>query len=168
MIKIASFFVWFLQSYNVLLVKHFLYLNVLRRHRFFNLCTRAQILLHLLYLIVNIFCNIHEVFFIKKLNIWTKTLSLINMIFSYFDYHLSFVNDILNFFIINYRQIHASIEALFILLGLCHAVVNAASVTRSIYKRYNRKFRNILIIIDRLFKKKKFILINFIKVNDVI
>ena len=131
MIRVAFSFVRFLQLYNVLLVKHFLYFNVLRRYRFFDSCTRIQILLYFLYLIVNIFCNISEVFFIKKLNTRTKTLSLINMMFSYFDYHLSFGSNMLNLFIINYRRIRASIEVLFILLDLCHAVVNAISVTKS-------------------------------------
>ena len=131
MIRVAFSFVRFLQSYNVLFVKHFLYFNVLRRHRFFERCTRVQVLLHLLYLIVNIFCSIFEVFFIKELDTRTRTLSLINMISSYFDYHLNFVNDILNLFIINYRRIRASIKVLFVLLDLCHVVVNAINIIKS-------------------------------------
>lgn len=102
MIKNASFFVRFLQSYNVILVKHFFYFNVSSRHCFFESCIRAQILLHFLYLIVNIFYNIFELFFIKELNTRTRILLLINMIFSYFNYYLSFVNDMLSLFIINY------------------------------------------------------------------
>ena len=60
-----------------------------------------------------------------------RTLSLINMISSYFDYHLSFVSDMLNLFIIKYWRIRASIEVLFVHLDLYHAVVNAVSVIKS-------------------------------------
>ena len=131
MIKVAFSFVRFRQLYNVLLVKQFLLLNILRRRRFFELCTWAQVLLHLLYLIVNIFYSIFEVSFIKELNTRSRTLSLINMISLYFDYYLSFVNDMLSLFIINYRWIRALIEVLFLFLDLCHAVVNIVNVTKS-------------------------------------
>ena len=131
MIRAASSFVRFLEPYSVMLVKHLLYPNVLPQHRFFGPCTRAQVLLHLLYLVVNIFCNIFGVSSIRELGTRTGTLSLINMIPSYFGYHLSFASDMLGLFIINYRRIRASTGALSVLLGLCHAVVNAASVTKS-------------------------------------
>ena len=131
MIRAASSFVRFLQPYSVLLVEHFLYPNVLRRHRFFGPCTRAQVLLHLLYLAVNIFCSIFGVSSIRELGTRTGTLSLINIIPSYFGYHLSFASDMLSLSVINYRRIRASTGALSVLLGLCHAVVNVASVIKS-------------------------------------
>ncbi len=131
MIRVAFSFVQFCRLYSVLLVRRFLYPNVLRWHRFFESYTRAQVLLHLFYLVVNIFCSVFEVFFIKELDTRTRTLLLINMIPSYFDYHLSFVNDMLSLFIINYWRIRASIEVLFVLFDLCYAVVNVASVTKS-------------------------------------
>ena len=130
-IKAASFFVRFLQPYSVLLVKYFLYLNVLRRHRFFGPYTREQVLLHLLYLAVNIFYSIFEVSSIRELGTRTGTLLLIHIIPSYFGYYLSFASDILGLSIINYRRIHTLTGALSVLLGLCHAVVNAASVIKS-------------------------------------
>ena len=131
MIRAASSFVRFLRPYSVLLVKHFLYPNVLRRHRFFGPWTRAQVLLHLLYLAVNIFCSIFGVSSIRELGTRTGTLSLINIIPSYFGHHLSFASDMLGLSIINYQRIRTSNRALSVLLGLCHAVVNVASVTKS-------------------------------------
>lgn len=83
MLRAASSFVRFFRPYSVLLMKHFLYPNVLRRHRFFGSYTRAQVLLHLLYLAVNIFYSIFGVSSIKELGTQTGTLSLINMIPAY-------------------------------------------------------------------------------------
>lgn len=131
MIRVASFFVRFFRPYSVLLMKHFLYPHVLRRHRFFGPYTRAQVLLHLLYLAVNIFCSIFGVSSIKELGTRTGTLSLINMIPSYFGYHLSFASDMLGLSIINYRRIRASTGAMSVFLGLFHAVVSVANVTNS-------------------------------------
>ncbi len=128
MISAASSFLRFFRPYTVLLVKHLLYPHVLRRHRFFGPWTRAQVLLHLLYLAVNIFCSIFGVFSVKELGNRTGILSLINMIPSYFGHHLSFVSDMLGLSIHNYRRIHASTGAMSVCLGLFHAVINVASV----------------------------------------
>jgi len=86
MIRAASSFVRFCRPYSVLLVRRFLYPNVLGRHRFFGPYTRAQVLLHLLYLAVNIFCSVFGVSSIRELDTRTGTLSLTNMITSYFGY----------------------------------------------------------------------------------
>ncbi len=48
--------------------------------------TRALVFLHLLYLTVNIYCSTFEVFTIKELGNRTGTMSLINIISTYFDY----------------------------------------------------------------------------------
>ena len=66
----------------------------------------------------SIFCSIIEVSSIRELGTRTGTLSLINMMPSYFGYHLSFASDMLVLSIINYRRIHASTGALSVLLGL--------------------------------------------------
>lgn len=131
MIRAVPFFVRFFRPYSVLLIKHFLYPHVLRRHRFFGPYTRAQVLLHLLYRAVNIFCSIFGVSSIKELGTRTGTLSLINMIPSYFGCHLSFASDMLGLSIINYRRIRASTGAMSVFLGLFHAVVSVANVTNS-------------------------------------
>ena len=131
MTRVAFSFLRFLRLYNVLLVKHLLYSQVLRRHDFLESWTRAYIFSHLLYLIVNIFCSTFEVFLIKELNNRTRTMSLINMISAYFDYHLSFISDILDLFILDYRRIHASIEVMFVFLDLFYVVVNVVSVINS-------------------------------------
>lgn len=145
MISVVFSFLRFFRFYIVLLVKNLLYLHVLRRHRFFESWTRAQVLLHLLYLTVNIFCSIFEVFFVKELDNRTGILSLINMILSYFDYHLSFVSNMLDLFILNYQRIHASIEVMFVFLSLFHAVINVVSVTNlKLFSVFNQLFEFIV------------------------
>jgi len=128
MMSAAASFVRYLRPYSVLLVKHFLYPRVLRRHRLFGPWTRAEVLLHFLYLAVNIFCSTFGVSTIKQLGNRTGTLSLINMIPPYFGYHLSFISDMLGVSILNYRRIHGSTGAMSVFLGLFHAVINIASV----------------------------------------
>jgi len=132
MIRAAFSFVWFLWLYSILLVKHFLYLNILWWHCFFEPCTQAQVLLYLLYLTVKIFCSTFKVFFIRELGTWMRTLSLINMISLYFGYHLNFTSDMLGLFIINYWRIHASTKVMSVFLSLFHTVVSEVSVTNSI------------------------------------
>ena len=129
-IRATLFFHQIFRPCSVLLAKHFLYPLVLRRHRFFGPWSRAQVILHLIYMAVNTFCSTFRVSSIKELGKRAGTLSLINMIPSYFGYHLSFISDMLGLSLITYRRIHASAGAMSVVLGLFHAVVNVASITK--------------------------------------
>ena len=112
----------------VFLVKHFFYPLILWQHCFFRLWSHAQVILHLLYMIMNTFCSTFRVSSIKELDNCTGTLSLINMISSYLNYHLSFISDILDLSLITYCCIHASADAMSVVLSLFHAVINVADI----------------------------------------
>ena len=119
----------FCRPYGVFLFKHLLYPLVLRRHRFFGPWTRAQVLFHLLYVAVNIFCGTFRVSTVAQAASRAGSLSLINMMPSYFGYHLSFVSDILGLSLSMYRRVHASTGAMSVFLGLLHAIINVANMT---------------------------------------
>ena len=127
-IRATSFFLRFSRPYGILLVKHLLYPRVLRRHRFVGPWTRAQVLAYIVYLAVNIICSTLRVSTVGELGTRTGTLSLINMIPTYFGYHLSFVSDILGLSILDYRRIHAWTGVMSVSLGLLHSVVSVAGI----------------------------------------
>ena len=126
-VRAALLFVQLLRPWNMFLAKFFFYPLVLRRHRFFGPWTRAQVFFHLLYLAVNIFCTTFQLSTVRELGDRAGTLSLINMMPSYFTYHLSFISDVLGLSLLTYRHIHASTGAMSVFLGLLHAIVNVAN-----------------------------------------
>jgi hypothetical protein len=116
-----------LQPY-MLLVKHFFYPLVLRRHRFFGPWTRAQVFCHLFYLTINLFCSTYQVSTVQEAGDRAGVLSLINIMPTCLGWHLSFISDILGLSLLAYRHIHASTGAMSVFLGLFHVGINMANI----------------------------------------
>ena len=132
-------------SCSVLLAKHFLYPLILQWYHFFGPWSWAQVILHLIYMTVNTFCSTFRVSSIKELGKRAGTLSLINMISSYFNYHLSFISNMLSLSLITYHHIHASAGAMSIVLDLFHAVINVASIIKlNLFSASDQLFRFIV------------------------
>ena len=129
MVRAALTFVRYFRPYNVLLMKHLLHRLALRRHRFFGPWTRAQVFFHLFYVATSIFCSTFRVSTVIEAATRAGTLSLVNMMPSYFGHHLSSVSDILGLLLLVYRRIHALTGAMSVFLGLFHAVVNVTNTT---------------------------------------
>ena len=55
-------------------------------------------------------------------------LSLINMVSAYFEFHMSFVSDLLSISLFKYRIFHASTEYISVLLDLLHVIMSDKSM----------------------------------------
>ncbi len=110
---------------RALLQKYFLLPMLIRRHRFVGPWNPAQISFQLIYLAANVFCASFKVHTAKEVSTRASHLSLINMIPTYFGFHLSFVCDLLNVPLTTYRLFHASTGTMSVLLGLLHVLIHA-------------------------------------------
>ena len=77
---------------------------------------------------VNIFYDIFRVSIIIQAASRAGNLSLINIIFFYFNYYLSFVSNILGLFLSIYRRVYVLTGAIIIFLGLLYAIINIANI----------------------------------------
>ncbi len=105
-IKDCSFIQQVLQSLNIIISRYLIYSLVVQRHRLLRSWSSVDILLQLLYISLNVFCVIFRVTFFDEAKDRTETLSIINMTSLFFDLHLSFLADLLDLSLFNYRRIH--------------------------------------------------------------
>lgn len=144
-VRTALLFVWLLWPCNMFITKFFLYSLMLWRHQFFKPWTWVQVFFYLLYLAVNIFCSTFQVSTVKKVSNCAETLSLINMMSFYFTYHLSFISDILDLFLLTYCCIHASISVMSVFLDLVHVIINVVTtINLNLFSAFGQLFRFIV------------------------
>jgi len=134
-----------LQSYNMLFVKYFLYSLVLERYRFIKFLTRVDLFYYILYIIVNIFCNIFRISSIANISTCTKNLFLINVILSYLAYYLNFISDMLNLSLQIYRIIYITIEIILVTLELIYTNIKIAKILKlKLFQVFNQLFESLI------------------------
>ncbi len=124
----------FIKLCDTLLRKHLVYSLLLRRHRLLRPWTCAQMIFQLIYLEGNVFCTCFKISTASEATTRAKNLSLINMMSTYFEFHLSFICDLLDVSLLLYRLFHASTEIMFVLLDLLHVIIHTtdkSSLSRS-------------------------------------
>ena len=126
-INSATHLTRFLGPCRTLIQKYFLLLTLVRRHRFFGPWTFAQVSFQLIYLIANIFCASFGVSTAKEAGVRAAHLSLINMMPTYFEFHLSFICDLLRVSLTTYRLFHAFTGIMSVLFELLHVLIHATS-----------------------------------------
>lgn len=99
----------------------------MRWHHFFELWTFTQMSLQLIYLIINIFCMSFKVSTAKKVSVCTAHLSLINMMSVYFEFHLSFICNLLRVSLIMYHLFHTFTVIMSVLFELLHILIHVIS-----------------------------------------
>ena len=107
----------------VFVAKHLTYPFLIRRRRLLGPSSRADVLLQVVYLTINIFCLTFRVSSVKEAGARAGTLAMINMAPLFFGFHLSFLADILGISLSNFRRIHRMMGWMSLLLGLVHALV---------------------------------------------
>jgi len=80
----------------------------------------------LIYLEGNVFCTCFKISTASEATTRAENLSLINMMSTYFEFHLSFICDLLDVSLLLYRLFHASTETMFVLLDLLHVIIHTA------------------------------------------
>ena len=112
-----------LQALELLVAKHVTYPLLVRRHRLLGPWSRADVLVQVLYLTINVFCITFRVTAIEEIGVRAGTLALTNMAPLFFGFHFSFLADILGISVSNYRRIHRMTGWMSCLLVLVEALV---------------------------------------------
>ena len=138
----------FLKFWNALLYKYLLYYSILFWwHHFFQLWTYAQVAIQLIYLAANIFCIMFRVSNMSKAATHAEHLSLINIISVYFEFHMSFVFNLLDISLFKYCIFHASTKYMSVLLDFLHVIMFDKSIC--LMNETSQLFR---LIVDYLFQ----------------
>lgn len=95
LIRLLSYLSHFTNTVSVFISKHLTYPYLTHRHHLFGPWTRFDILLHLLYIVVNVFCLCFPKLLASDAGRQAGVLVLVNMIFLLTGLHLSFVADLL-------------------------------------------------------------------------
>lgn len=119
-----------IQRFSLWGFRHLIYPFVLRRHRFIGPWTRNGALLRLLYVAINVFCEVFRVHSVAQAGLRAGNLSLINMIPLFFGIHLGFVADLLGLSLQTYTSIHGSAAVMSILMGCLHIIFTSVSGQR--------------------------------------
>lgn len=136
---------WLWKPCIALLRKHFQYSLLLRRHRFLKSWTHVQMTFELIYFAVNAFCICFKISTASDVITRAKHLSLINMMSTYLEFHLSFVCILFDVSLFTYRLFHASTRTMSIILDVLHAVISAVDKTSLSTKKSEQIFK---IIVD--------------------
>lgn len=118
-----------LKNISLLSSQHLAYPRVIHRHRYLGPWSRADVLLQLSYIAVNMFCVGFEASYIRAAGLRAANLSLINLIPAFAGPHLSFLADILRIPLTTYHRIHRSSGIMSCCLLAFHVITVAASPT---------------------------------------
>ncbi len=103
--------------------QHLTYPYFLSRHRLFGPWTRADVLIHLIYVTANVFCLSFRASTVSQAGLRAGILSLINAVPLFAGPHLSFLADVLGVSVITYRHFHRSAGLMSFCLVLFHVLV---------------------------------------------
>lgn len=121
-IRSLAYLVSLTRTVAVLVSKHLTYPYLLGRHRLFGPWTRFDILLHALYVTVNILCLTLPKISASGVGHRAGILSLVNLTFLFVGIHLSFIADILGVPLRKYRAFHRAVGWMVTVLSVVHIV----------------------------------------------
>ncbi len=113
----------FQKKISLLTFKHLTYSYFLNCHRLLSSWSQINVLIQLIYIMINVFCLSFRVFTISKADLQVENLSLVNMISLFADAHLSFLTDLLEFSLNSYQRVHRSTKLMTFALNFFHVLV---------------------------------------------
>ncbi len=122
-VNLLSRTVQFRKKISLLTFKHLTYLYFLNHHQLLSSWSWIDVLIQLIYIMINVFCLSFWVFKISKADLQAENLSLVNMISLFADAHLSFLTDLLEFSLNSYRRVQRSTRLMTFALNLFHVLV---------------------------------------------
>jgi hypothetical protein len=117
----------FREKASLFMSKHLLYPYLLGRHRLLGPWSRADILIQLTYITVNLFCLSFRTLNISEASLRAGSLSLINMTPLFAGPHLGFLADLFGFSLDTYRLLHRSAGLMSFACILFHVLVVVAN-----------------------------------------
>ena len=115
------------QFLRIPVLKHLAYPLVVRHQRHIGRWSRADILMQMTYLGVNIFCLCFKASSLSSAGLRAANLSLISMGVLYATPHLGFLTNILGLSWITVRRLHLSVGVMALLLLIFHVLTTAIS-----------------------------------------
>jgi len=121
LLQSIPFFQRIFSALAILTARHLTYPFIIRRHRLLGPWSRADVLLQLVYVAMNMLCMTFRVASVKEALGRAGTLAIINLTPSFFAFHLSFLADLLGISLSNIRRIHRMTGWMSCYLGVIHA-----------------------------------------------
>lgn len=100
--------------------KHVIYPYAINRHRIIGPWTRALVILHLVYISLNVFCLSFQASSALEAGLRAGTLALINMVPLFAGPHLGFLADVLGLSLTSFHRIHRSAAWMSFAMALFH------------------------------------------------
>lgn len=119
----------FREKASVVMSKHLTYPYLIDRHRILSPWTRADILIKLIYITVNLFCLGFRTSTISEASLRAGTLSLINITPLFTGPHLGFLANIFGFPLHKYQRLHRSAGLISFTCIIFHVLVVLANGT---------------------------------------
>lgn len=114
----------FSQKLKTLIFAHLIYPFAVRRFRFIGPWSRANLMLRIAFVSVNIFCSTFRVHSLPGLGTRAANLAIANMVPLFFGPHLGFLASLLGTSLDTFHQIHGSFAQASVALGTVHTVIN--------------------------------------------
>jgi len=114
---------WFRKKISLLMFKHLTYSYFLNCHWLLSSWSWINVLIQLIYIMINVFCLSFRVFMIFKADLQVENLSLVNMISLFANIHLSFLTDLLEFSLNSYQRVHRLTRLMTFTLNLFHVLI---------------------------------------------
>lgn len=117
----------FMEAFLLWTNKHFVYPQLLRRHRYLGPWSRADVLLQSVYFAVIVFCLRYKVSSISKAGLRAANLSLINLVPLLSGPSFNVLADLLDISLSMFRRLHRLAEVMSFVLLIFHVVTAVAS-----------------------------------------
>lgn len=109
--------------FSVLVSQHLTLLFVIHRHLLWGLWTQASVILHVSYVVINVFLIFFRMELLTGIGCWAGELALINLIFPLSATHLSYLADLLGITLCTCHRIHHVTGWMAIALLLFHIII---------------------------------------------
>ena len=123
LIRIAPSFLNLLGVLSFLITKHLTYPYLWGRHKLISPCTRADVLLYIVYIVTNVFFIAFNTPSTTMARDRAGTLSVINMSFLFLAHHLGFLADAIGVSLKTCKRIHRAVGWMTGILLILHIIM---------------------------------------------
>lgn len=113
------------------IVKQYIYLYILRCHRFLRLWTWVNIFFQLIYIMLNVICIIVQVSTVWQAGLWAEIFSLINIISLFTGLHYGFLADLFRISLNMYQYFYQSACLMLFFLTFFHVFTSYSLLAKT-------------------------------------
>lgn len=123
LIRIAPSFLNILRLLSFLITKHLIYLYLQGRYKLISPYTRANILLYIIYIVINVFFIAFNTLSITVARDHARTLSMINISILFLAHYLGLLIDTISVSLITYKRIYRAIGQITVILLILYIII---------------------------------------------